>query len=98
VGELPKRATGIEMTNVPNSGGATFTTALFQNKVQVGLADLPILLPLLRAGTILAFAVGSAKRLPWRPDVPTMIELGYPSFDTDNWHGFVAHARIPEPI
>ncbi len=77
---MPKKATGIEMTNEPNSGGATFSTALFQNKVQVGLADLPILLPLLRTRTILAFAVGSAKRLPWRPDVPTMIEIGYPSF------------------
>ena len=77
---MPKKATGIEMPDVLYRGGATFTTALFRNKVQVGLADLPILLQLLRPRAILAFAIGSAKRLPWRPDVPTMIELGYLSF------------------
>ena len=97
-GELLKNATGIEMTHVPYRGGAPLTTALVQNEVQVGLADLPILLPQIRAGTIRALAVGSAQRLPWLPDVPTMIELGYPSVDTNNWHGFVAPARVPEPI
>ena len=97
-GELLKNATGIEMTHVPYRGGAPLTTALVQNEVQVGLADLPILLPQIRAGTIRALAVGSAQRLPWLPDVPTMIELGYPSVDTNNWHGFVAPSRIPEPI
>jgi tripartite-type tricarboxylate transporter receptor subunit TctC len=97
-GELLKNATGIELTHVPYRGGAPLTTALVQNEVQVGLADLPILLPQIRAGTIRALAVGSAQRLPWLPDVPTMIELGYPSVDTNNWHGFVAPARVPEPI
>jgi tripartite-type tricarboxylate transporter receptor subunit TctC len=97
-GELLKNATGIEMTHVPYRGGAPLTTALVQNEVQVGLADLPILLPQIRAGTIRALAVGSAQRLPWLPEVPTMIELGYPSVDTNNWHGFVAPARVPEPI
>jgi tripartite-type tricarboxylate transporter receptor subunit TctC len=97
-GELLKNATGIEMTHVPYRGGAPLTTALIQNEVQVGLADLPILLPQIRAGTIRALAVGSAQRLPWLPDVPTMIELGYPGVDTNNWHGFVAPARVPEPI
>lgn len=83
-GELLKNATGIEMTYVPYRGGAPLTTALVQNEVQVGLADLTILLPQIRAGTIRALAVGSAQRLPWLPDVPTMIELGYPSIDTNN--------------
>ena len=91
-------AAGIRLTHVPYRGGAPLTTALVQNEVQVGLADLPILLPQIRAGTIRALAVGSAQRLPWLPDVPTMIELGYPSVDTNNWHGFVAPSRIPEPI
>jgi len=97
-GELLKNATGIEMTHVPYRGGAPLTTALVQNEVQVGLADLPILLPQIRSGTIRALAVGSPQRLPWLPDVPTMIELGYPSVDTNNWHGFVAPSRVPESI
>ncbi len=97
-GELLKNATGIELTHVPYRGGAPLTTALVQNEVQVGLADLPILLPQIRAGNLRALAVGSQQRLPWLPDVPTMTELGYPSVDTNNWHGFVAPARVPEAI
>ena len=83
---------------MPYRGGAPLTTALVQNEVQVGLADLPILLPQIRAGNLRALAVGSQQRLPWLPDVPTMTELGYPSVDTNNWHGFVAPARVPEAI
>lgn len=83
---------------MPYRRGAPLTTALIQNEVQVGLPDLPILLPQIRAGRIRALAVGSAQRLPWLLDVPTMIELGYTSVDTNDWHGFVAPARVPEPI
>ncbi|MBR0652907.1 tripartite tricarboxylate transporter substrate binding protein [Roseomonas terrae] len=97
-GELFRTAAGIDVTHVSYRGGAPLTTALLQNEVQLGFADLPILLPHLRAGTIRALAVGTERRLPWIPDVPTMTEVGLPTVDANNWHGFVAPARTPEPI
>jgi tripartite-type tricarboxylate transporter receptor subunit TctC len=46
----------------------------------------------------LALAVGSAKRIPSLPDVPTVAESGYPGFETSQWYGILAPAGTPERI
>ncbi len=98
VGEHLRAAAGIDIVHVPYRGGAPLATALLANEVQMGLADLPILLPHIRAGAIRALAVGNNERLPWLPDVPTMAEVGLAAVDSNNWHGLVAPSRVPEPI
>jgi tripartite-type tricarboxylate transporter receptor subunit TctC len=97
-GEWIKAVTGVDITHVPYRGGAPLATALLTGEVQIGLADLPILLPHLRAGSIRALAIGHAARVPWLPDVPTLREVGIPEVNTDNWHGLVARAGTPEAI
>ncbi|HEV7264228.1 MAG TPA: tripartite tricarboxylate transporter substrate binding protein [Falsiroseomonas sp.] len=97
-GEQFRNAAGLEMVHVSYRGGGPLATALLQNEVQVGFADLPVLLPHIRSGTVRALAVGAPQRLPWIPDVPTMAEVGLPSVDASNWHGIVAPAQVPEPI
>lgn len=94
--ELLRASTGIEATHVPYRGGAPLALALVQNEVQFGFADLPVLLPHIRSGVLRALAVGAERRVPWLPEVPTTTELGHPSVRADNWHGFVAPARVPE--
>jgi tripartite-type tricarboxylate transporter receptor subunit TctC len=97
-GELFRNAAGIDITHVSYRGGAPLALAILQNEVQLGFADLPILLPHIRAGTLRPLAVGTGQRLSWIPDVPTMTEVGLPGVDANNWHGFIAPARVPEPI
>ncbi|MBR0682446.1 tripartite tricarboxylate transporter substrate binding protein [Roseomonas eburnea] len=97
-GELLRAAAGIDIAHVSYRGGAPLATALLQNEVQLGFADLPILLPHIRAGALRALAVGTQQRLAWIPDVPTMAEVGLPGVDANNWHGFAAPARTPEPV
>ena len=77
-GELFRMAAGIEITHVSYRGGAPLALAILQNEVQLGFADLPILLPHIRAGGLRALAVGTQQRLEWIPDVPTMAEVGLP--------------------
>lgn len=96
--EQLRAAAGIDITHVAYRGGAPLAMAVLQNEAQLGFADLPILLPHIRAGTLRALAVGAEARLPWIPDVPTMREVGLPSVDASNWHGIVAPARVPEAI
>ncbi len=97
-GEWIKAVAGVNITHVPYRGGAPLATALLTGEVQIGLADLPILLPHLRAGSIRALAIGHATRVPWLPEVPTMAEVGLAEVNTDNWHGLVARAGTPEAI
>ena len=57
-----------------------------------------MLLPLIQASKLRALAVTSDKRNPALPDVPTMIESGYPGFVTSGWTGLLGPATLPAPI
>ncbi|MCS6890763.1 MAG: tripartite tricarboxylate transporter substrate binding protein [Rhodovarius sp.] len=88
-------ATGVDIVHIPYNSGAQLATAILRNEVQLGFADLPVLLPHIESGAMRALAVGTPERLPWLPDVPTFIEAGLPEVDASNWHGLFASARTP---
>ena len=52
----------------------------------------------MKAGKLRAIAVGTAKRSPAMPDVPTVAEQGYPGFETSQWYGLLAPAGTPDAI
>ncbi|MCW8087569.1 Bug family tripartite tricarboxylate transporter substrate binding protein [Sabulicella glaciei] len=91
-----RAAAGIELVHISYNSGGQLATAILRNEVQLGFADLPVLLPHVQAGGLRALAVGTTERLRWIPDVPTFRESGLPEVDASNWHGFVAPARMPE--
>jgi tripartite-type tricarboxylate transporter receptor subunit TctC len=86
-------AAGIDMVHISYNSGGQLATAILRNEVQLGFADLPVLLSNIQAGSMRALAVGTPQRLPWLPDVPTFIEVGLPAVDASNWHGLVAPGR-----
>ena len=94
--EQLRAAAGLDMVPVAYNSGGQLATAVLRNEVQLGFADLPVLLPQISAGSMRALAVGTQQRLTWLPDVPTFAELGLPSVDASNWHGIVISARTPE--
>jgi tripartite-type tricarboxylate transporter receptor subunit TctC len=57
-----------------------------------------IALPPVRAGQLNMLAVGSPKRLPQLPDVPTLDESGVPGYEAATWFGLFAPARTPREI
>jgi tripartite-type tricarboxylate transporter receptor subunit TctC len=97
-GELLKAEAQLDMMHVPYKGAAPAVTDLVGGQVQMGIFDVPVLLPHIRAGRLKALAVTSAKRAPSLPDVPTTAELGYPAVTSDNWYGLVAPAATPAQI
>ena len=94
--EQLRAAAGIEIVNISYNSGGQLATAVLRNEVQLGFADLPVLLSNIQAGSLRALAVGTPQRLSWLPDVPTFVELGLPGVDASNWHGLVAPARMAE--
>ena len=88
-------AAGIEVVHVPYRSGGQIVTSMLGGETQMGFADLPILLPQLRAGALRPIVIGSEARSPLFPEVPTTAEAGLPEVRADNWHGFVAPGGTP---
>ncbi len=96
--ELLKATAKIDMVHVPYSGAAPAVTDLLGARTEMMFADIPVLLPHVKAGTLRPLAVGSAKRVPMLPDVQTTAEQGLPAVEAENWYGIVAPAATPPAI
>jgi tripartite-type tricarboxylate transporter receptor subunit TctC len=96
--ELLKLRAGIDLTHVPFSGGPPAVQALMTGTVQMVTNAVPTSEALARQGAIRALAVSGEKRWPSLPDVPTLVESGYPGFVTDTFAGLFAPAGTPPEI
>jgi tripartite-type tricarboxylate transporter receptor subunit TctC len=97
-GELLKVEAKVDLVHVPYKGAAPAVNDLLGGQVQMGIFDVPVVLPHIRAGKLKALAVTSAKRAPPLPEVATTGELGYPRVISDNWYGLVAPAATPPDV
>jgi tripartite-type tricarboxylate transporter receptor subunit TctC len=96
--ELLKSEAHIDVVHVPYKGAAPAVSDLLGGQVQMGIFDVPVVLPHIKSGKFKALAVTSAKRAPTLPDVATTGELGYPKVISDNWYGLVAPAAAPAAV
>jgi tripartite-type tricarboxylate transporter receptor subunit TctC len=55
-------------------------------------------LPLVRAGSIKAYAVTGEMRLAAAPDIPTFAEMGLPAVSFPSWHGLFAPSGTPREV
>jgi tripartite-type tricarboxylate transporter receptor subunit TctC len=96
--ELLKYYAGVHIVHVPYRGAAAAMTALLAGDVDMMVDSVPPSLPHIRAGRVRALAVTSAGRVPQLPEVPTMIESGYPDFEINGWSGVVTTTGTPSAI
>jgi len=97
-GELFNHSAGVNIVHVPYNSGAEATTAVLGGQVQMTFVNITGLPPLIADGKLRALAVTSPKRQALLPDVPTMIESGYPDFVVRAFFGIVAPAGTPAAI
>jgi tripartite-type tricarboxylate transporter receptor subunit TctC len=97
-GELLKLRAGIEMVHVPFRGAGPAAQAVLAGTTQVGSVAEAAAEPLIKNGQLRALAVTSEKRWFSLPDVPTMIEQGYPGFVSDTFNALFAPAGTPPEI
>jgi len=96
--ELFKSLTGTRMIHVPYKGSAPVLADLTGGQISLTMDNIPVYLPHAQAGKIRALAVGSAKRAPAAPDLPTAEEAGVPGLIAVSWFGLVAPARAPQRV
>jgi tripartite-type tricarboxylate transporter receptor subunit TctC len=97
-GELLKLRAGINLLHVPYRGGGPSTQAVVAGTVHLGSVALAPIEPLIKAGTIRALAVTGDKRWFSLPEIPTMIESGFPGFVSDTFNALFAPAGTPPEI
>lgn len=95
--ELLSRIAGISLLHVPYRGAAQAENALVAGEIDVVL-ETPAAMPLFRSDVLLPIASGGSTR--WRdlPDVPTMVESGYPDLVLTFWNGVIAPANTPAAV
>jgi tripartite-type tricarboxylate transporter receptor subunit TctC len=98
LGTLFKTEAHIDVVYIPYNGSAQSVTDLLGGRTQFTIDGLVTLYPLIKAGKVRPLAIARAERWPALPDVPTLVESGYPDFVLDAWTGVVAPAGTPAAI
>jgi tripartite-type tricarboxylate transporter receptor subunit TctC len=95
--EMMKAQANVFATHIPYRGAAPAMQDLLGGQIDF-MFDPGIGLPQVKAGKLKLLAVGSPKRSPQFPDVPTMAEAGLQGFDADTYFGFYAPAGTPPAV
>ncbi|HYF07821.1 MAG TPA: tripartite tricarboxylate transporter substrate binding protein [Acetobacteraceae bacterium] len=96
--EIFRHRDGIAMEHVPYRGTNESLPAMMQGAVHAMFDTLPLMMPQIQGGAVRAIAVTTPQRLPQLPEVPTMIEAGYPEVDVVTWYAVIAPMGTSAPV
>jgi tripartite-type tricarboxylate transporter receptor subunit TctC len=96
--EIMAHESGTRFLHVPYRGSAPLMTDLLGGRVGMCFTGAAAALPLSQSGQLRALAVSTRTRSRYCPDVPTLVESGFPDLDAPTWFAVVARATTPAPI
>src|SRR6266700_2623592 len=97
-GELLQLRTGIKLQMIPYSGNSTQAIAdVYAGRIPIMLEGYTGLEPAFQSGNLVPLAVGTARRLPSVPDLPTIAET-VPDLIATGWNVVLTPNGTPEPI
>ena len=96
--ELFRLQGGVDFVIVQYKGGGPALADTIAGHVHMNLGSLVQILPHIRSGKLRALGVGSARRNPALPEVPTIAEAGVPGYEANNWWGILAPVGTPPAI
>jgi tripartite-type tricarboxylate transporter receptor subunit TctC len=97
-GEMFKAMAHIDIQHVPYRGASLVVTDLLGGRLSMFFGAASATIPLVRDGKVRALAVTSENRFPGLPELPTMIESGFPGFVSVLSIGLIAPAGTPPAI
>lgn len=100
LGETLKITAGLNIQSIPYRGGAQAIQDMLGGRIDMNFGATATLLPLIQEGKLRAIAYTGAKRSSDLPNVPTVIEAGFPqiAFNPDAWAAIMAPAGTPPAI
>jgi tripartite-type tricarboxylate transporter receptor subunit TctC len=96
--ELLNKVAGISIGHVPYRITSQALPDLVSGDLQLSVQYVPTFVPNVQSGMLTGLAVTSPKRMAELPDVPTVAEQGFPSFEANGWSALFAPAGTPAEI
>ena len=96
--ELFKLEAGVNILHVPYRGTAPMLSAILGGEIQVVADPMTTSLVHIESGKLRAIAVAGSERTPKLPNVPTVVEAGFPKLQSPFWLGVVAPAGTPPDV
>ncbi|HEX6708426.1 MAG TPA: tripartite tricarboxylate transporter substrate binding protein [Albitalea sp.] len=93
-----KTRAGLELVHVPYQGFPQVVNAILAGQVQAGFMVPGIAMGQVRAGKLKALGVTTLGRAASLPELPTLVEQGYPGFEAVSWQAVLAPAHTPRAI
>ena len=96
--EMFQSLAGVRLIHIPYKGSAFALPDAINGRVPVLFGNLSPLKPHILSGRLRPLGVTSARRSPVLPDVPTIAESGFPTYNATNWYGIAAPAGVADDI
>ena len=96
--EMLKSAAGVNLTHVPYKGAGPAVADLIGGQIQAAFLVPGNISQFAKEGKARLLASTGPRRFASTPEVPTMIEQGYPGFVALSWIGFLAPGGTPQPV
>ncbi len=96
--ELLKSMSGANLVHIPYKGTAPAVTDLLSGQVSLMFNSIPTVLPHVQSGRMRGIAVGSAKRSPAVPDIPTVAESGLKGYQYTTWYALLGPSTMPKDV
>jgi tripartite-type tricarboxylate transporter receptor subunit TctC len=93
-----QQSTGTKFQDVPYKGSGQAHPDLLAGHVDVMFDAVAAVMPHVRAGNLRLLAVGGAKRSPFLPDTPTMVEAGVPGYVMASWGAVIVPSKTPPAL
>ncbi len=97
-GELFNSLAGVKIEHVPYKGSAQSALDLLEGRISMIFANVPSVLPHIKAGKLRALAVSTTHRVAEFPEIPTISESGLPGYASELWLGMFAPVGTPTQI
>jgi len=92
------KSENLQIAKVPYRDPVQALNDLAENRIQVLLTSITIVGPQLQAGKVRMLALTNSKPQPIAPDIPTVVQAGYPSLGVDGLVGFFAPQELAAPV
>lgn len=98
VGEMMKTELKANMTHIPYKGGSLMVPDLIAGIIPIGFDVSTAYVQLVKGGQLKALALTGTKRSDLLPDVPTIVEAGFPNLVSENYFGISAPPGTPADV